>query len=78
MSSVATKVSFSQDQMFVALGTGATLELPVARYPRLWMGTAQQRLNYKLIGSGEGIHWPDLDEDLLVDDLEIHARKTQA
>jgi hypothetical protein len=29
-------------------------------------GTPQERNNWQLIGGGEGIHWPDLDEDLSV------------
>jgi hypothetical protein len=27
---------------------------------------ASKRLNFEIIGDGEGFHWPDLDEDLSV------------
>lgn len=29
----------------------------------------KERNNYKISGSGYGIHWPDLDEDLSIDGL---------
>jgi hypothetical protein len=42
---------------------------PVAWYPRLQHATTQERNNWRLIANGEGIHWPDLDEDISVDGL---------
>jgi hypothetical protein len=33
-------------------------------YPRLHRATAAQRANWRLIGEGHGIHWPDIDEDI--------------
>ena len=42
---------------------------PLAWYPRLLHGSTAERANWRLIGRGEGIHWPDLDEDLSVEDL---------
>jgi len=32
-------------------------------------GTPEERNNWRLIGRGEGIHWPDLDEDISVENL---------
>jgi hypothetical protein len=43
--------------------------VPVVWYPRLLHGTTQERDNWRLIGQGEGIHWPDLDEDISVENL---------
>jgi hypothetical protein len=43
--------------------------VPLAWYPRLLHGTLEERDNWRLIGSGEGVHWPDLDEDLSIDSL---------
>lgn len=40
--------------------------VPFVRYPRLAKATPAQRENLQLICDGEGIHWPDLDEDLSV------------
>lgn len=35
-------------------------------FPRLIAATKDQLTNYELLGDGEGIHWPDIDEDLSV------------
>lgn len=39
-------------------------EIPEAWYPRLQRATPAQRKNWRLIGEGHGIHWPDVDEDI--------------
>ena len=46
-----------------------SLSVPLGWYPRLLHGTKAERENYELIGDGEGIHWPDLDEDISVEGL---------
>ncbi len=43
--------------------------VPLAWYPRLLHGKAEERNNWRLIGEGEGIHWPDLDEDISVENV---------
>ena len=45
---------------------GRTVTVPLAWYPRLWYGNAEERSHFELIGDGHYIHWPDLDEDLTV------------
>lgn len=51
------------------LADGRTIIVPLAWYPRLSHGTARERKNWRFIGRGEGIHWPDLDEDISVKNL---------
>jgi hypothetical protein len=53
----------------VDLNDGRSLSAPLAWYPRLLHGTPEERGNWRLIGSGEGVHWPDLDEDLSIESL---------
>lgn len=65
----AESVSFSKDSMTVHLDDGRDLSVPIVWYPRLLHGTKQERENFELIGTGEGIHWPDLDEDISVEGL---------
>ncbi len=65
----AESVRFSDDSMIVNLDDGRTLSVPLAWYPRLLLGTKLEREKYELIGDGEGIHWPDLDEDISVEGL---------
>jgi hypothetical protein len=45
------------------------LTVPLSWYPRLEHGTVGERDSWRLIGAGTGIHWPDLDEDICIDDL---------
>src|SRR5271165_4146144 len=53
----------------VDLAGGRTIVVPSAWFPRLAHGTPSERATYRLIGGGEGIHWPDLDEDISVESL---------
>ena len=46
--------------------TGAALYTADLKFPRLLHATPVQLHNYELLGDGEGIHWPDVDEDLSV------------
>jgi hypothetical protein len=48
---------------------GHTISVPLGWYPRLLHGTPGERNHWRLIGGGEGIHWPDLDEDISVENL---------
>lgn len=73
----AESVRFSEDAMTVLLDDGRTLSVPLAWYPRLLHGTPQERVRYELIGDGEGIHWPDLDEDIGVEGLLAGKRSAE-
>ncbi|HEY2295107.1 MAG TPA: DUF2442 domain-containing protein [Thermoanaerobaculia bacterium] len=61
----------TEDALTVALADGRTISVPLAWYPRLLKGTSRERENWRLIGMGEGIHWPDLDEDISVEDVVL-------
>src|SRR5213592_4501686 len=65
----AEKVVMTRDKLRVELADGRTVEAPLAWYPRLLHGTAKERSHWRIIGRGEGIHWPDLDEDISVENL---------
>ena|SRR5688500_4452639 len=62
-------VSVTRDSIVVDLIDGRTVSAPLAWYPRLSHGSEAERSNWRLIGKGEGIHWPDLDEDISVGNL---------
>ncbi|MBF0386226.1 MAG: DUF2442 domain-containing protein [Candidatus Omnitrophica bacterium] len=66
---LATGLSFSEDSFAVNLNDGRCITVPLIWYPRLLAGAKQEREQYEFIGGGEGIHWPKLDEDILVDSL---------
>lgn len=65
----AADVRVSDATLSVELVDGRTISVPVAWYPRLSHGTAKQRDHWRLIGGGRGVHWPDLDEDISVENL---------
>jgi len=72
---LAQSISVSDDALFVDLADGRTITVPLAWFPRLAYGTAMERANWRLIADGEGIHWPDLDEDISVEGL-LAGRKS--
>ncbi len=65
----AQDVVVTEDALTVSLTDGRTLSVPLAWYPRLWHGTSEERARWRLNGDGQGIHWPDLDEDIRVEGL---------
>jgi hypothetical protein len=65
----AQRVSVTEDALTVDLMDGRTASVPLAWYPRLLHGRPEERDNWRLIGNGEGIHWPDLDEDISVESI---------
>jgi hypothetical protein len=66
---LAQNVTVTEDSLTVDLSDGRTVSAPLAWYPRLLHGTPKERNHWRLIGDGEGIHWPDLDEDISVENL---------
>ena len=65
----ATAVRISSDALMVELADGRSIAAPLAWYPRLLHGTDAERSNFRFIGGGEGIHWPDLDEDISIEGI---------
>jgi len=43
---------------------GRSVAVPLSWSRRLERATPRQREHYELISDGEGVHWPDVDEDL--------------
>jgi uncharacterized protein DUF2442 len=74
---LAQNVSVSDDALAVDLTDGRTITVPLAWFPRLAHGTPAERGNWRLIGNGEGIHWPELDEDISVDSLLAGRRSSE-
>jgi len=66
---LATGVDCSGDALHVTLADGREVTVPLAWFPRLQNASDQQRGNWRLIGGGVGIHWPDVDEDISVEGL---------
>ncbi len=63
---IAISLACDADFLRVTLADGREIAVPLVWFPRLLDATPEQRGNWRLIGRGQGIHWPDLDEDLSV------------
>jgi len=66
---VATGVQVSHDTLSVELSDGRTIAVPLAWYPRLSHAAPRERKNWRPIAGGRGLHWPDLDEDISIENL---------
>jgi hypothetical protein len=62
-------VRCTQERLIVGFLDGRELSVPIRWYPRLAAATPEQRADWEFIGSGLGIHWPQIDEDLSVKGL---------
>ena len=67
----AVSVEVGKDILKVTLADGRVVSAPLEWFPRLRDATRKQRNNWRLIGAGVGIRWPDLDEDVSIDGLLI-------
>lgn len=74
----ARHVRFTAERLVVELTDGREIAVPLDWYPRLWHGTPEERQNWALIGDGDGIHWPDLDEDLSVESIVAGRRSGES
>jgi len=73
--SLAQSVRTTDEDLAVDLVDGRTIIVPLAWFPRLSHGTATERSQWRLIGRGQGINWPQLDEDISVVSL-LAGRKS--
>ncbi len=63
---LAQSVEFTDDDLIVSLIDGRKVTVPLLWFPSLSNARKSQLENYELLGDGEGIHWPKIDEDLSV------------
>ena len=75
---LAQAVHLTTDTLTVDLTDGRSIAVPLAWYPRLAHASPAELKNWRFIGRGEGIHWPDLDEDISVDNLLSGARSGES
>jgi hypothetical protein len=57
-------VVVTDDEIIATLVDGRRISVPLVWSWRLAGATPEQRQNYEIIGSGQGVHWPDIDEDI--------------
>jgi hypothetical protein len=57
-------ITITKDTITAQLMDGRTISVPLAWSWRLSEATPKQRANWEVIGDGQGVHWPDIDEDI--------------
>ena len=65
----AFNLRFNSSTMWLELADGRQLGVPLAYFLRLLNATPEQREKYTISGGGTGLHWEELDEDILVENL---------
>ena len=70
-------VLVTEDTITSHLVDGRAISVPLAWSWRLSEATPEQRSRFEIIGSGSGIHWPGIDEDISAEGMlhGIPARK---
>lgn len=66
---LARTAEVTDDELIVGLADGRVIKVPLVWFPRLLQASPAARRKWELLGDGEGIHWPDADEDLSVEGL---------
>jgi hypothetical protein len=75
---MALNVAISEDALTVEIADGRAITVPLGWFPRLLHASWAERLNWRLIGRGEGICWPDVDEDISVESLLAGRRSRES
>ncbi|CAN5346411.1 hypothetical protein BH24GEM3_BH24GEM3_07670 [soil metagenome] len=58
------EMQVTDEEIIARLLDGRTISVPLAWSWRLSEATPEQRANFRIIGAGQGVHWPELDEDI--------------
>lgn len=69
LDSHAVDVSVDDSLLHVVLADGREIAAPLEWFPRLRDAAPAARGNWRLIGKGIGVHWPEIDEDIAVETL---------
>jgi hypothetical protein len=72
-------IEVTEDTITAYLVDGRVISVPLAWSWRLSDATVEQRNTWELIGDGQGVHWPDIDEDISANGMltGIPARRPQ-
>ena len=75
---IAAAVTVTEAALVIVLADGRSISVPISWYPRLEHATRPERQRWELIGSGAGIHWPLIDEDVSVEALLAGRRSSES
>ena len=74
----AVRAQLTDEALVVDLVDGRSVSVPLVWYPRLLGASINERQQFRLIGSGEGIHWELLDEDVSVEGIVAGRRSMES
>ena len=57
-------LSVDDEAITAHLADGRVVSVPLAWSWRLSEATSEQRANFEILGQGQGVRWPDVDEDI--------------
>ena len=63
------EVSISEESITAFLTDGRTVSVPLGWSWRLSEATPEQRANFEILGSGQGVRWPEVDEDISIEGM---------
>jgi len=66
---LAYDVQVTEDELIISLTDGRRVSAPLVWFPRLLKASPAMRAEWRFIGDGEGVHWPEADEDISVEAL---------
>jgi hypothetical protein len=69
VNTLASRVWFTNDMLYVLLQDGREIGVPLLWFPRLRKASKEQLNDWRFIGRGIGIHWEELDEDISISAL---------
>ncbi len=75
---VIAKVTVTDERLTVGLGDGRTISVPLTWYPRLVHASTMERDNWRLLGDGYAVEWPDLDEHIGIERLLAGRRSGES
>jgi hypothetical protein len=62
-------MAVTDDEIIAHLVDGRTISVPLVWSWRLAEATPEQRQHWEILGDGQGIRWPDIDEDISVEGM---------
>lgn len=62
-------IEVNDDEIIAHLVDGRTISVPLVWSWRLSEATQEQRQHWEILGDSQGVHWPDIDEDISVEGM---------
>lgn len=64
-----SSVQITEDEIIAYLMDGRAISVPLMWSWRLLEATKAQRQHFEILGYGQGIHWPDIGEDISMEGM---------